>query len=216
MDLSLSVKYHYQSMDARPILTLDTSAINKLADDSDSRALIGGLGSGFFVRLTFTNVEEVVATTCGDRRRKLLDVCRRLLPSGDCIDPTGEIIRKMVAGFERGARFDWQAVDVGFPEAEQEIARQENFPDDLAKVVREEARTYAKTFDKVYADARPNFDKVFVVGGKDRPANVSQLASGLKKEGQYWAIATNLYERVAERPCPSGGNASPLGAKCVG
>ncbi|MGA3328872.1 MAG: hypothetical protein ABSF45_30850 [Terriglobia bacterium] len=61
-------------MDARPRLTFDTSAINKLADDGHLRALVGGLGSGFFVRLTFTNVEEVVASTTGERRRKLLDV----------------------------------------------------------------------------------------------------------------------------------------------
>jgi hypothetical protein len=87
-----------------------------------------------------------------------------------------------------------------FPEAEQEIERQENFPDDLAKVVREEARTYDKTFDKVYADAKPNFDKVFVAGGKDRPANVSELVAGLQKGGQFWTKARNLYERVAERP----------------
>jgi hypothetical protein len=67
-------------------------------------------------------------------------------------------------------------------------------------VVREEARTYDKTFDKVYADAKPNFDKVFVAGGKDRPANVSELVAGLQKGGQFWTKARNLYERVAERP----------------
>jgi len=197
-------------MEEPPILTFDTSAINRLVDEKDATdldALIARLRSGFFVRLTFTNVEEAVANTCGERRRKVLDVCRRLVSSGGrlaegihCIDPTGEIIRKMVAGFEGGAPFDWQGVDVGFPEAEQEIARQENFPDNLAKVVREEARTYDKTFDKVYADARPNFDKVFVAGGKDRPANVYQLVSGLQKGGQFWTMARNLYERVAERP----------------
>ena len=59
-------------MEDRPIWTPDTSAINRLADDPDSDALIAGLRSGFFVRLTFTSIGEVIAIENTDRRRKLL------------------------------------------------------------------------------------------------------------------------------------------------
>lgn len=188
-------------MEERPILTLDTSAINKLADDPNLEALIAGLKSGFFIRLTFTNVEEAVATTSAEPRRKLLDICGRLLSCGDCIDPPGELLTRLIASFEDLALFDWRGVDVRlFPEAEQQIAGQGNFPDSLAKMVREEARTYSRAFDKVYADAKPNFDTVFAARPNGRPANVFELVSGLQNGGQYWTIARNLHMRLVERP----------------
>ena len=46
--------------DNRPIITFDTSAINRLADDPDCEALIDGLGVGFHPRLTFTSVRARV------------------------------------------------------------------------------------------------------------------------------------------------------------
>jgi hypothetical protein len=187
-------------MDARPILTFDTSAINKLADDSDSRALIGGLGSGFFVRLTFTNVEEVVASTSGQRRGKLLDVCGQLLSSGDCIDPPDELLKKLIARFEEPSPFNWETVDVSVPNAKQVIAGDQNFPDALAEEVREAARTHEGIFKRVYAYAKPYFDKVFAASPEKRPGSVSELVNGLRKGGQYWSIARSLYERVAEHP----------------
>ena len=79
-------------MAEQPILIFDTSGVNRLVDDPDSGALIAGLRSGFHVRLTFTSVSEIVATTNGDRRGKLLRVCRQL--AGDCIDPQHRIIQK--------------------------------------------------------------------------------------------------------------------------
>lgn len=47
-------------MENKPILTFDTSAVNRLADDPAREALIDGLVSGFFPRLTFTSIDEVV------------------------------------------------------------------------------------------------------------------------------------------------------------
>lgn len=186
-------------MDARPILTFDTSAINKLAKDPDSEAseaLVAGLRSGFFVRLSFTSVEEVVATTSGECRRMLLDVCRRLVSSGDCIDPTGEILRKMVAHFEGGPPFDWRTICVRLPEAEREIARLENFPDDLAKKVRAEQQISDEAFDKVYNDAKPHFARLFAPGTGRVPGSASELVARLQET--FWRTARNLYARYAK------------------
>jgi hypothetical protein len=79
----------------------DTSAVNRLAEPG-SDALICGLRAAYFVRFPFTVVSEVIATTNGERRKTLLRVCKRLLAvSGDCIEPSHEIIRIMVALFEK-------------------------------------------------------------------------------------------------------------------
>lgn len=186
------------AMDTRPILTFDTSAINELADDGDSRALVGGLGSGFFVRLTFTNMEEVVASSTGERRRKLLDVCGQLLSCGDCIDPPDELLKKLIVRFEEGSGFNWETVDVSVLNAKQVIVGDENFPDALAKEVRETARSYNSMFNRVYADAKPNFDKVLASNPERRPVSVSELVNGFRNGGQYWSIARSLYERLAQ------------------
>ena len=75
------------SVDGRRIVSFDTSAINQLADDQDSYALIAGLTAGYFVRFPFTAVSEIIATSSGERRKRLLTVCRKLLAAGDCVEP---------------------------------------------------------------------------------------------------------------------------------
>lgn len=183
-------------MKEQPILTLDTSAINRLADDPDSQPLMEGLRSGYFVRLTFLSIEEVVATTVGNRRHQLFGVCKRLLSSGDCIDPPDELLEKLIASFEESAPFNWQDVDVSFPEAQQTMARLENVSDELSEVVRAGAQSKARTFDQLYANAKPNFDKV--LNDDNRPESVCELVHGFRSGGQYWKMARNIYERVAE------------------
>jgi hypothetical protein len=187
-------------MGLSPILTFDTSGIsgtNCLADEPDSSALVAGLKSGFHTRFAFTSVSEIIATTSGERRRKLLRVCRGLLSSGDCIDPQHEIIRKMVKSFEETSPFDWTDVNVRFPEAENEIARQDNFGDDLAEEEREEARVLDGTFVKIYDDAKPAFDKLFAAGKEKVPRSVSELVARLQiTGGAFWTLASNLYARV--------------------
>lgn len=189
-------------MGYKPILTFDTSSIggtNCLVDEPDLDALIAGFKSGFHSRFTFTSVSEIIATTSGERRRKQLGVCRRLLSSGDCIEPQHEIIRQMVEQFERTMPFNWTAVNVRFPEAENEIARQEDFGDELSQQEREEARALDTKFVDVYENAKSEFDKIFSEGAV-RPASAAELIERLQTGGAFWKLAENLYSRVAKRP----------------
>jgi hypothetical protein len=183
------------------ILTLDTSAINRLADDPDCEALTAGLRSRFHLRLSFTSVSELLATENCWRRRKLLGVCRRLLESGDCIDPQHEIIRKMVSRFEASPSFDWRDVYVRFPQAEIEISRREDISDDEAAQEREDARANNKVFVAVYDDTKPAFDRLFAAGTERLPGSVSELVTQLQGGGgAFWTLAANLYARVATKP----------------
>jgi hypothetical protein len=187
-------------MGCKPILIFDTSSIsgtNCLADEPDLDALIAGLRAGFHTKFTFTNVLEIVATTCGERRRKLLGVCRRLLCSGDCIDPQREIIRKLVARFEQPLPFDWTEVDVRFRNAENEIARRDNFSDELAEKEREDARACERVFNKIYDDAKP----AFAAATDQPPTSVAEWVAQLQpKGGPFWTFARKLYEYVAKKP----------------
>lgn len=187
-------------MEDRHIWTPDTSVINRLADDADSNALIAGLKSGFFVRLTFTSVSEVISNTNGDRRRELLRVCRLLLSAGDCIDPQHEILTKMISEFEATPSFDWRRVRVDFPEAQVEIAGRESFSDEEARQEREENEKLKDQFARVFEAAKPHFDRLFSTGAENPPRNLAELVARFQiPGGAFWNLAGNLYARVGKK-----------------
>ncbi|MGB2633976.1 MAG: hypothetical protein WAM58_08575 [Candidatus Acidiferrum sp.] len=191
-------------MGTRPIWIPDTSAVNALADDPDSESFIAGLRSGYFVRFPFTVVSEVIANSSGERRRQLLRLCRRLLSSaGNCIEPHHEILRVMVARFEKSLTLDLGHVNLRMTEAESEIMRAEDFDDALATQEREEGRTCDKTFTSVYSDAKPAFDEI-ASRGERMPESVQELIICLQRGGAFWKLAQNLYNRVASKPADDG------------
>ena len=188
----------------------DTSTVNALADDPDSEALIAGLRTGSFVRFPFTTVSEVVATTSGARRKQLLRVCRRvLLSAGDCIEPHHEIIKAMVAQFEKSLPLGLTHINLRMEEAENEILREENFDDELATQEREESRANNKVFVGVYANAKVSFDGLAAAGIR-MPVSVAELVSQLQHGGVFWTLARNVYERVATKPADDTTRAFPL------
>jgi hypothetical protein len=189
--------------DGRKIISFDTSGVNRLADDPDSDVLIAGLTVGYFIRLPFTVVSEIIATSSGERRKRLLTLCRKLLGAGDCIKPHHETLKIMVGLFERSAPLDAAHVNLRMIEAENEILRVENFDDELAAQEREENRNNDEIFCKVYGDARTPFDEVAAqaaANGTRMPGSVAELVGALQKGGAFWTLARNLYERVATRP----------------
>jgi len=198
--LQLSVEMNVVSFAKRSILSFDTSAVNQLADDSDSEALVAGLGSGYFIRFPFTTVSEIVANSSSQRRKELLRVCRRLLlEAGDCIEPHHEIMKTMVARFERSLPLGVAHINLRVQEAEDDILREVNFADDLAKQEREEGRAHNKVFVDVYADAKVALDELDA-SGIAMPGSVSALISQLQEGGAFWTLARDLYERVATLP----------------
>jgi hypothetical protein len=186
--------------DNRPILIPDTSAINRLADDPDSEALIAGLKSGYFIRFPFTVVSEIIANSSPNRRKELLRVCRRLLAAaGDCLEPHHEVLKIMAARFEQSLPLGLEHVNFRMAEAENEIFAQENFDDDLAKQEREEGRSHDKVFVDVYASARTAFDTL-AASGTQMPGSVADLITLLQSSGAFWTLAKGLYDRVAKKP----------------
>src|SRR6266566_194266 len=62
--------------DVRPRIIFDTSALNALADEPESEAIVKSLGIGFRVRLSETSLAEIGATPRPERREELLALCR--------------------------------------------------------------------------------------------------------------------------------------------
>jgi len=189
----------------KPILTLDTSAINRLADDPSCEAVINGLAASFFVRLTFTSVDEVAQNSGKERREHLFGVCKQLLTSGDCLLPVGKLLQKLVRAFDTDAAgFKWDNVDVRLDEAVEAAVRSAAISDELSKAAWEEAGPMNQQFESMLRDTKPAFDSVFASNPAARPGSVGELIGGLQRGGQYWKIAGSLYDSIAGRSADEG------------
>jgi hypothetical protein len=176
-------------------LIFDTSAINKLAVDVDGDAIIRTLPLLYMVGITETSLSEIIATKNADDRRALLNVLKRLLARGKCIMPFNWIIEEQAKAYRRDpAAYDWRRLNVRVAMAEQEIARQE-FMHDLSERTRGELKQWDKQFKKIFRDAKPAFQNLFVPG-QDRPS-ISEVTGRLLGEGgAHLEIGADLFERA--------------------
>lgn len=188
----------------QPILGFDTSALNALADDSESSAVVAGLVSAFAIRLNATNVEEIGGTPDAFRRDALLDVCQRLLTAAeaDCVWPFQYITEQLIKRFEldrkAGRNFDWASVPFRALPYEQEIIRREILNDTMAAEHQSLARDLQHQFASTFNVARPAFEKLFA-SGTDRPTSFQDFVSHLQgTNGAFWSTyGMGFYERVA-------------------
>jgi hypothetical protein len=182
----------------KPVIVFDTSALNSLAYDSDSAALIPGLTSGFTVCLTGTSVDEIAAWRCGiDQRKMLLNLCKRLLSSGLCMLSHDALLRTLTTHFSETKKLNWRSVSARFADYEQEIARQENMTDELAEKQKNYMRRRQKEFAKLFDDDRPAFDRLYSRETPTRPRTFPEFVSRLGIEGgAFWGIGASFCEQV--------------------
>lgn len=189
-------------MPQKPALIFDTSAINKLVDDSECNVITLGLRAAFFIRLTEANVAEIVATSGTVRRKVLLDYIRSALGTGECIKPHLEIVDQLVRSFLSDPDgFDWRRVFVRHQALEEELARKEVIPDDASKELHRRTHRANRNFERIYATMRPYFQtRLRSWTGKHPPAS-DLLRSFYNQRGKpLWDFAGKLYERSAGSP----------------
>lgn len=156
----------------KPIAVFDTSVINLLTKEKEFPALAAGLTAAYSIRITGSNISELVATTESEKRERLLDTCQRLLASGDCIDPFNWIVEKHVQAFERNStQYDWKRVNVRNRLMEEEIVRRTLIDDEIARQEKESATETKESFEDIFCSMRPGFDGIFS-NGTERPSYV--------------------------------------------
>ena len=182
-------------------LIFDTSGLNALADDPEYRAIAQSFGSGFRVRISETNISEIVATKDPARREQFLKLCQFLVHAGEGIKPYHSILEEMSRGHSSNPKdFDWRNIDIRFPELETEIARREFRRDaDLATEVREHNRLVNKQFEELYKDAREKFEPVFRQADAERIAPAKVIDYIQAKGSPFWRLVSDIYERPTSR-----------------
>ncbi len=190
-------------MSPRPVVSFDTTVINKLADDMDAAcALIAELKSAYKVRLTATHVDEIIATTDAEKRARLLDVCREFLKgdNAEVILPFQEIIKNLVTRFEADGSLDWREIPLRLPEYEREIVLQDLINDKMAQEQREHQAGAMAEFENLLSGPRSAFEKLFGSRGESRPRSAAEFVSWLQVEGgAFWGIGRDFYGRLTKR-----------------
>jgi len=179
-------------------LSLDTSAVNALADDSGSLPLLAGIRTGYFTRLTCPSIEEPWATPDPVRRAVLFRTLRKLLIDGECLQTHDFLTSTLVRNYEEYGTSKWASTDIRFKACEEAIARDE-FLDAHTNNVRAFNLEAEKEFERLL-DERPNFERLFLDAAW-RPANARELLDLLLNgdgDGEAFSIAgAQLYKRTA-------------------
>ena len=95
----------------RPMVILDTSAMNALYDDAEGASKLNKLRHAYFPLLTFSVLDELVATTDPYRNTQLFELALKIQSAGNCILPFNYLLKNHVHGFLAGTDFDWKRVN---------------------------------------------------------------------------------------------------------
>ncbi len=181
-----------------PIVTFDTSALNRLVKDGSlSEAVLAGIKKGLFFRFAGLSIEEIVA--CGDlsTRTTLFTYCRRLQEGpSDCLCPHHELVRLLIVDHAaKAAAFDWKAVDVRTIEYENLIHAGFIGDEQLSNDQKKEQSERKKKYKKVFTDPRSKFEKVFADYGAALPISFREAIAG---KSLIWKMGKWLYDPIAK------------------
>src|SRR5208282_182455 len=182
-----------------PIVTFDTSALNRLAKGGPlSEAVLAGMKAGFLFRFAGLSIEELVACKDLSTRTALFAYCRRLQEGpSDCLCPHHELVRILITDHvAKSAAFDWKTVEVRAVEYEEQIREGFLGDDRLSNDQRKEQSERKKKYKKVFTDPRPRFEKVFADYGVALPTSFREAIAG--KSLTTWKMGKWLYDPVAK------------------
>ena len=172
-----------------------------LKDGIRSNDIVSALGAAYFVRTASLSIEEVCATRDASRRRAIMEwVNKSRRGPGDCLLPHSEILRLLIAAYERDPlRFDWRAVNVSSVGCAQEIARGSFINDDaLAEAQFQNLKHSREEFKGVWSRLRPKLTEVTRRHGGTAPIRFQEVLPTVESEGGLlWSFGQGLYNRVA-------------------
>ncbi|HEY2237042.1 MAG TPA: hypothetical protein VGK01_26485 [Candidatus Angelobacter sp.] len=184
-------------MQSKPKLTFDCSGLNKLADDADAHALLAGITESFFLRVTATNLEEIAACRA-PRSKQLMEVAKRLIYAGDCIQSFGMIVEGLIGQSINDSTLPWAAFNPRWLNGESEAARQTLLTTEMAAKQKAVLSRLDKNFKGMFEKVRPQFEKLFADGG-NLPNDFQELAVVMEENpSTYWNFAMMVYEDSAK------------------
>jgi hypothetical protein len=175
-------------MSQKAILALDTSVLNRLVKDPDPEPFIAAILSGYAIRIPTMSFEEILATRDPDLRKKLHDICRRLLRVGMCIMPAHWVVDVHVKQFhEDPEKYSWLKVQVRATIVEEEIQCGDFVDDDvLVELQAKELRRLQDEFEDFFQRSNRTTNIPTTFG--------EWLVESRAEGGSFWNTARLLYE----------------------
>jgi hypothetical protein len=184
-------------MTRKPIVTFDTSTLNRLVEDGNPEHSITEILSRFDVRLTDMSISEIYATKRTEKREDLNAVCRRFLAAGgQCLYPAHWIIGFLMLQFHKDpVAFDWRTVQVRFREMERVIDECTILGDEgLVSELRSTHYEARDQFEEMFGERRALFDDLVANGRAIPPKTFQEWIEPSRHDGgHYWRFARGLY-----------------------
>lgn len=123
-------------MSSKATIYLDSSAINRLADDPAAPAIIASITrAGHEVHISCLNVLELAATTDTARRIRLLTVARRITQSFHPLELPGRVLKLSLEAHLQGRDYAVMSIDPNLGGAWAAMCR----PEDIDEGIRSQA-----------------------------------------------------------------------------
>jgi len=183
-----------------PIVTFDTNAHNRLADDPRSESVLAQMKSMWF-RFAGLSVEELFATSPASRRDALFASCRKIWngPS-ECFLPSNHLTEQLIlAHFKDPASFNWETVDVRCPDFDKELKLLESYDYESVSTEQREFLWKRRQSDKQrFVSLRPKLQTIFEKHGEAPPTTFQEGISRLDNVGNsaMWYKAQFYYDLV--------------------
>jgi hypothetical protein len=190
------------AMENIPIVTFDTSAHNRLADDVLAEPIQRRIRSDMLFRFAGISIEELYATKDPVRRATLLNSCKRLQEGeSDCVYPQDQVLKLLIEAHAKGPdHFDWTAAEVISSEYIHEISAGNWVNDeDLITEHRKEHFARLKGFECMFKRFRAEIQPAFDADGEARPKTYREFLDFLQKSDQKLlaGLCNGMYDRCA-------------------
>jgi len=182
-----------------PIVTFDTNAHNRLADDPRSESVLIELKSMWF-RFAGLSIEELFAAQ-QSRRVVLFASCRKIQSGpSECFLPSNLLTEQLIlAHFKDPASFNWKTVDVRRPDFDRELETLESYDyESVSKEQREFFWERRQSDKQRFVELRPKLQPFFAAHDEAPPTTFREAITWLDNVGNkaMWYKAQLYYDLV--------------------
>jgi hypothetical protein len=182
-----------------PIVSFDTNAHNRLAEDPDSESVLAAMRSMSF-RFAGLSVEELFAAPM-TRRNFLFASCRKIQDTpSECLLPSNLLTEQLIlAHFHDPVTFNWKTVDVRWPDCDRAIRNPSLCDDERVSKEQRDFQWNRRQSDKSrFVDLRPQIQAIFGAHGEPPPTTCQEALCRLENVGNsaMWYKAQFYYDLV--------------------
>jgi hypothetical protein len=182
-----------------PIVTFDTNAHNRFADDPRSESVLDEMRSMWF-RFAGLSIEELFAAPTA-RRNDLFASCRKMWSGpSDCFLPSNLLTERLIlAHFKDPVSFNWKTVDVRCPDFGRELRILESYDYESVSTEQRDFQRARRQSDKQrFRLLRSKIQPIFEAHGEAPPTTFREAIDRLDNAGNstMWFKAQFYYDLV--------------------